>query len=137
MRSAIPYFASSRSVSRNPGIADTAGLAACSLFEPVKAKRPRRTRAPAKLAAVWFGCEVAAAASPRCRSQSPVLLQRIGNLGDARIGARFVFLAARRTRHADAPDQLVARLDRHAAADADNARDLFQESESRILHLLH
>src|SRR5215813_4820677 len=39
-------------VSRNPGVADTAGLAACSLFEPAKKKRPKRTGAPAELAAV-------------------------------------------------------------------------------------
>jgi AcrR family transcriptional regulator len=37
-------------VSRNPGVADTAGLAACSLFEP--AKKKRRASAPAELVAV-------------------------------------------------------------------------------------
>jgi AcrR family transcriptional regulator len=30
-------------VSRNPGVADTAGLAACSLFGPAKAKKTKRT----------------------------------------------------------------------------------------------
>jgi AcrR family transcriptional regulator len=39
-------------VSRDPGVADTAGLAAGSLFEPAKTKRPKRTGAPAELAAV-------------------------------------------------------------------------------------
>ena len=39
-------------VSRDPGVADTAGLAASSLFEPAKTKRPKRTGAPAELAAV-------------------------------------------------------------------------------------
>ena len=38
-------------VSRNPGVADTAGLAACSLFEPAK-KKPKRASAPAQLVAV-------------------------------------------------------------------------------------
>jgi hypothetical protein len=38
-------------VSRNPGVADTAGLAACSLFEPAKQKKPKRA-APAQLVAV-------------------------------------------------------------------------------------
>jgi hypothetical protein len=37
-------------VSRNPGVADTAGLAACSLF-PV-AKKPKRASASAQLVAV-------------------------------------------------------------------------------------
>src|SRR6202012_4215961 len=37
-------------VSRNPGVADTAGLAACSLFEPAK-KKPKRASA-AQLVAV-------------------------------------------------------------------------------------
>src|SRR6201987_2952691 len=37
-------------VSRNPGVADTAGLAACSLFEPAKAKKAKR--AAAQLVAV-------------------------------------------------------------------------------------
>jgi len=39
-------------VSRDPGVADTAGLAASSLFEPAKTKRPKRTAAAAELAAV-------------------------------------------------------------------------------------
>src|SRR6202163_4953186 len=40
-------------VSRNPGVADTAGLAAGSLFGPSKVKRPKRTSsAPAQLVAV-------------------------------------------------------------------------------------
>jgi AcrR family transcriptional regulator len=40
-------------VSRNPGVADTAGLAACSLFAPAKAKKTRRAAgAPAQLVAV-------------------------------------------------------------------------------------
>ena len=40
-------------VSRNPGVADTAGLAACSLFEPAKARKPKRAGgAPAQLVAV-------------------------------------------------------------------------------------
>ena len=40
-------------VSRNPGVADTAGLAAGSLFEPAKAKKPKRAgSAPAQLVAV-------------------------------------------------------------------------------------
>ena len=39
-------------VSRNPDVADTAGLAACALFEPAKIKRPKRAGAPAELAAV-------------------------------------------------------------------------------------
>src|ERR1700737_4082687 len=40
-------------VSRNPGVADTAGLAACSLFGPSKVKRPKRpSSAPAQLMAV-------------------------------------------------------------------------------------
>ena len=38
-------------VSRNPGVADTAGLAACSLFEPAKVKKPKRASA-AQLMAV-------------------------------------------------------------------------------------
>jgi AcrR family transcriptional regulator len=38
-------------VSRNPGVADTAGLAACSLFEPAKQKKPKRATA-AQLVAV-------------------------------------------------------------------------------------
>jgi AcrR family transcriptional regulator len=37
-------------VSRDPHVADTAGLAACSLFEPAKAKKPKR--AAAQLVAV-------------------------------------------------------------------------------------
>src|ERR1044071_4188750 len=39
-------------VSRDPGVADTAALAAGSLFEPSKTKRPKRAGAPAELAAV-------------------------------------------------------------------------------------
>jgi len=39
-------------VSRDPGVADTAALAAGSLFEPAKIKRPKRTGASAELAAV-------------------------------------------------------------------------------------
>jgi AcrR family transcriptional regulator len=40
-------------VSRNPGVADTAGLAACSLFGPSKVKKPKRAAsAPAQLVAV-------------------------------------------------------------------------------------
>jgi AcrR family transcriptional regulator len=39
-------------VSRDPGVADTAARAAGSLFEPAKAKRPKRAGAPAELAAV-------------------------------------------------------------------------------------
>jgi len=40
-------------VSRNPGVADTAGLAAGSLFGPSKLRRPKRTgEAPAHLVAV-------------------------------------------------------------------------------------
>lgn len=39
-------------VSRDPGVADTAALAAGSLFEPAKTKRPKRARASAELAAV-------------------------------------------------------------------------------------
>jgi len=40
-------------VSRDPGVADTAGLAAASLFEPAKQKKPRRaTGTPAQLVAV-------------------------------------------------------------------------------------
>ncbi|MGE5159094.1 MAG: TetR/AcrR family transcriptional regulator [Gemmatimonas sp.] len=38
-------------VSRDPHVADTAGLAACSLFEPAK-KKQKRTAAPAQLVAV-------------------------------------------------------------------------------------
>jgi AcrR family transcriptional regulator len=33
-------------VSRDPGVADTAGLAACSLLPPSKAKKPKRAAAP-------------------------------------------------------------------------------------------
>ena len=40
-------------VSRNPGVADTAGLAACSLFGPAKVKKQKRAAsAPAQLVAV-------------------------------------------------------------------------------------
>ncbi|HEY4987395.1 MAG TPA: TetR/AcrR family transcriptional regulator [Bradyrhizobium sp.] len=40
-------------VSRDPGVADTAGLAACSLFGPAKVKKPKRAgAAPAQLVAV-------------------------------------------------------------------------------------
>jgi hypothetical protein len=40
-------------VSRNPGVADTAGLAAGSLFAPSKVKKPKRSgHAPAQLMAV-------------------------------------------------------------------------------------
>jgi AcrR family transcriptional regulator len=40
-------------VSRNPGVADTAGLAACSLFGPAKQKKAKRSSAePAQLVAV-------------------------------------------------------------------------------------
>src|SRR6266481_3859624 len=40
-------------VSRNPGVADTAGLAACSLFGPAKMRKPKRaSAAPAQLVAV-------------------------------------------------------------------------------------
>jgi AcrR family transcriptional regulator len=40
-------------VSRNPGVADAAGLAACSLFAPAKAKKTKRASgAPAQLVAV-------------------------------------------------------------------------------------
>jgi AcrR family transcriptional regulator len=39
-------------VSRNPSVADTAGLAACSLFEPAKAKKSKRAAATAQLVAV-------------------------------------------------------------------------------------
>jgi AcrR family transcriptional regulator len=40
-------------VSRDPGVADTAGLAACSLFPPSKVKKARRAAgAPAELVAV-------------------------------------------------------------------------------------
>src|SRR2546421_2740784 len=40
-------------VSRNPGVADMAGLAACSLFGPAKVKKPKRAAsAPAELVAV-------------------------------------------------------------------------------------
>src|SRR6202795_2681773 len=33
-------------VSRDPGVADTAGLAACSLFPPAKVKKPKRAAGP-------------------------------------------------------------------------------------------
>jgi len=39
-------------VSRDPHVADTAGLAACSLFAPVKQKKPKRAAAAAQLVAV-------------------------------------------------------------------------------------
>src|SRR5271168_5542862 len=39
-------------VTRDPGVADTAGSAAGSLFEPAKAKKPKRAGAPAELMAV-------------------------------------------------------------------------------------
>ncbi len=41
-------------VSRDPGVADTAGLAACSLFPPSRAKKPKRAAAapPVQLMAV-------------------------------------------------------------------------------------
>jgi AcrR family transcriptional regulator len=39
-------------VSRNPGVADTAGLAAGSLLGPSKLKKPKRASAPAQLVAV-------------------------------------------------------------------------------------
>jgi hypothetical protein len=40
-------------VSRDPGVADTAGLAACSLFEPSKPRKQRRAgSAPEPLVAV-------------------------------------------------------------------------------------
>ncbi len=39
-------------VSRDPGVADTAGLAACSLFPTSKLKKPKRTAAPEELLAV-------------------------------------------------------------------------------------
>jgi len=39
-------------VSRNPGVADTAGLAAGNLFGPSKVKRPKRTSAGEQLVAV-------------------------------------------------------------------------------------
>jgi AcrR family transcriptional regulator len=39
-------------VSRDPHVADTAGLVACSLFEPAKAKKAKRTGAAAQLVAV-------------------------------------------------------------------------------------
>jgi len=40
-------------VSGNPGVADTAGLAACSLLPPAKLKKPKRPgNAPAELMAV-------------------------------------------------------------------------------------
>ena len=39
-------------VSRDPGVADTAGLAAGNLFGPSKVKRPRRTGSAAQLVAV-------------------------------------------------------------------------------------
>jgi AcrR family transcriptional regulator len=40
-------------VSRDPGVADTAGLAACSLFPPSRVKKPKRAAgAPAELVAV-------------------------------------------------------------------------------------
>src|SRR3954471_12989546 len=41
------------------------------------------------------------------------LLQRIRDLGDAGIGADLVLFAARRARHADRTDHLVAGLDRN------------------------
>jgi len=39
-------------VSRDPGVADTAGLAASSLFGPSKVKKPKRAGNPAELVAV-------------------------------------------------------------------------------------
>src|SRR6201981_1327599 len=39
-------------VTRDPGVADTAGLAAASLFEPAKLKRPKRATGAAQLVAV-------------------------------------------------------------------------------------
>jgi AcrR family transcriptional regulator len=39
-------------VSRNPAVADTAGLAASLLFEPAKTRKSKRTGAPAELMAV-------------------------------------------------------------------------------------
>jgi hypothetical protein len=40
-------------VSRDPGVADTAGLAACSLLPPSRVKKPKRAgTAPAQLMAV-------------------------------------------------------------------------------------
>ena len=39
-------------VSRDPDVADTAGLAACSLFEPAKKKQKRAANVPAHLVAV-------------------------------------------------------------------------------------
>jgi hypothetical protein len=39
-------------VSRDPSVADTAGLAASNLFGPSRAKKPKRTGSPAELVAV-------------------------------------------------------------------------------------
>ena len=39
-------------VSRDPGVADTAGLAACSLFLPLRAKKPKRAGSAGELMAV-------------------------------------------------------------------------------------
>src|SRR5689334_19833598 len=66
----------------------------------------------------------ARALRPNWLRSSSALLQRIRYLGKARIGAGFILVAARRTGHADAADDFVAGLDRHAAADADHTRDL-------------
>ena len=42
------------------------------------------------------------------------LIQPVADLGEARIGARFVLVAARRPTDADGADRFVAGFDRHA-----------------------
>jgi hypothetical protein len=47
------------------------------------------------------------------------LIQPIGDLSEASVGAGFVLVAARRATRANSSDRLVADLDRHAAEDSD------------------
>src|ERR1043165_541195 len=67
----------------------------------------------------------------RPRAGEP-LLERIGDLVDAGLGADLVLLAARRARHADRPDDVVADLDGQRALRCDDVRQPHQR-ELRIV----
>src|SRR4030095_1051481 len=78
----------------------------------------------------------AQALRPNWLRSSSALLQRVGDLGDSSIGADLILVAAPGAGHARAADHFVAGLDRNAAADADHTRNLLQECEGGIFHLL-
>src|SRR5947209_20169136 len=80
----------------------------------------------------------AARESPAARiaieTGSRTLLQGVGDFSNAGIGTNLILLAAGRAGDADAADCFVTSFDRHAAADPDNIRDLFNPCVLGLFH---